>query len=618
MKPVGVAFFGSKISPRIPTINALATTGASVNELTTDSDSRVFLSTLPPGRRERRLALAVVLITAVAFICAAPFAKVQLPRVWAFIPVYESAVIVCDLLTAALLIGQHRILRSKALLVLATGYLLTAFTATAHLLTFPGVFSDTGWLGARSQSTAWLYVFWHASFPVVIIVYAWLKGDAAQMATHRERACAPAAFGAIALAALVAVAFALLATRGYDWLPQQLSGPPLAPRYTVAHAVVLTLTWSISLLALATLLRRRPHSVLDLWLMVVMCAWLFDITFAGVLNHSRFDLGFYAGRIYSLCAASFVLVMLTLENIDLYARVVQSLESERIERQRVQLQTVQLNEANALLEHRVASRTAALTEANRDLVNEVLERKRAQAALQHSREELRELASIGTSAREQENRRIARELHDELCQTLAASRLELQLVAERKALSAELAPVNSLLDEAVVATRRIAADLRPLVLDDLGLVAAAEWLAQNFRQRHGIECELIIEPPDLDLDEPQATAVFRIMQESLTNIGRHARASRATLSLTRHDDHVSLVVQDNGVGFDLSTPRKLNSFGLSGLRERAYLVAGEVSIRSSPGHGTSIDVRIPLPGAPAATRLDAALLHPEAGGARRP
>lgn len=304
--------------------------GGSVTELTTDS--RVFLSTLPPGRRERRLALAVVLITAVAFILAAPFAKVQLPRVWAFIPVYESAIVVCDLLTAALLIGQYRILRSKALLVLATGYLLTAFTATAHLLTFPGVFSDTGWLGARSQSTAWLYVFWHGSFPLVIIAYAWLKGDAAQKPTHRASACAAAILTAVAFAALVAIAFAILATRGYDWLPQQLSGPSLAPRYTAAHAIVLTLIWSISLLALATLLRRRPHSVLDLWLMVVMCAWLFDITFAGVLNHGRFDLGFYAGRIYSLCAASFVLVILTLENIDLYARVVQSLESERIER----------------------------------------------------------------------------------------------------------------------------------------------------------------------------------------------------------------------------------------------------------------------------------------------
>ena len=575
-----------------------------MNELTTDA--RVFLSTLPPERRERRLAVAVALITAIAFIAAAPFAKVQLPRVWAFIPVYESAAVICDLLTAALLLGQYRILRSKALLILASGYLLTAFTATAHLLTFPGVFSDTGWLGARGQSTAWLYVFWHGSFPLFVGAYAWFKGADTATRAPREGACAPAVLSGIAVAALVAVAFTLLATRGYDLLPPQLYGPPLAPRYTVAHGIVLGLIGSLSLLALAMLFWRRPHSVLDLWLMVVMCAWLFDISFAGVLNHSRFDLGFYVGRIYNLCAASFVLVVLTFENIALYARVVQALESERIERQRVQSQAVQLNEAKALLEQRVASRTAALTAANRDLLNEVLERKRAEAALEHSREEVRELAAIGTSAREQENRRIARELHDELCQTLAASRLELELVAERKALKADLAPVHMLLDEAVVATRRIAADLRPLVLDDLGLVAAADWLVQNFRQRHGIECELTVEPPDLDLQEPQATAVFRIMQESLTNIGRHAQASRATLSLTADDDHVLICVQDDGVGFDLSSPRKLNSFGLSGLRERAYLVAGEVSIESSPGHGTSIKVRIPRPVAQATAGLDVA------------
>lgn len=580
------------------------------------TDSRVFLSTLPPGRRERRLAIAVVLLTAVAFIAAVPFAKVQLPRVWAFIPVYESAVVVCDLLTAALLIGQYRILRSKALLVLATGYLLTAFTATAHLLTFPGVFSDTGWLGAHSQSTAWLYAFWHGSFPLVVIAYAWLKRDHASAGTQRAGACAPQIVAGIAFAICFAIAFAILATRGYAWLPPQLSGPPLAPRYTMAHHIVVAFIFSLSLLALVTLLSRRPHSVLDLWLMIVMCAWLFDIAFAGVLNHGRFDLGFYVGRIYSLCAASFVLVILTLENINLYARVVQALDRERIERQRAQSQTVQLNEANAQLEQRVTSRTAALTAANRDLLNEVLERKRAETALEHSREELRELASIGTSAREQENRRIARELHDELCQTLAASRLELELVSERKALKAELAPVHTLLDEAVVATRRIAADLRPLVLDDLGLVAAADWLAQNFRQRHGIECDLTVEPPNLDLEEPQATAVFRIMQESLTNIAKHAHASHATLSLTRNDDHVLLIVQDNGIGFDLSTPRKLNSFGLSGLRERAYLVAGEVSIESSPGHGTSIKVQIPLPIVRATDTSDAALLHPEPSAGR--
>ena len=575
-----------------------------MSELT--NHSQVFLSTLRAGRRERRLPIAVLLLTAFLFISAAPFAKIELPRVWAFIPVYESAVVVCDLLTSALLIGQYRILRSNALLVLATGYLLTAFTATAHLLTFPGVFSETGWLAARSQSTAWLYVFWHGSFPLVVIAYARLKREDEEMRRQREGAYTPAILAGFVFAALVAIAFAMLATRGYDWLPPVLSGPPLAPRYTVAHHIALAFILSLSLLALATLLLRRPHSVLDLWLMVVMCAWLFDIAFAGVLNHSRFDLGFYVARIYSLCAASFVLVVLTIENIDLYARVVQSLDSERIERARVQSQAVQLNEANALLEHRVALRTAALTASNRDLVNEVIDRKRAEAALERSREELRELAANATSAREQENRRIARELHDELCQTLAASRLELELVSERVGLQAELAPVHKLLDEAVGATRRIAADLRPLVLDDLGLVAAADWLVQNFRQRHGIECELIVDPPNLDLEEPQATAVFRIMQESLTNIGRHARASRATLSLARSEDEVLLVVRDNGAGFDISAPRKLNSFGLSGLRERAYLVAGDVSIESSLGCGTTIKVRIPLPATRATSTRDVA------------
>jgi two-component system sensor histidine kinase/response regulator len=276
------------------------------------SGGRSFLSTLPAGRGERRLAVAVVVVSAAIFLAAVPFAKVPLARVWAFIPIYQSALVVNDLITAVLLLGQFVFLRSRGLLLLAIGYLFTAFMAVAHLLTFPGLFSDTGLLRAGSQTTAWLYMFWHAGFPLVIAAYA--------LSTTPDRKLRPAgsALGIIvgSMAAVVAAvsALTLLATVGHDALPPIMLGH----RYTAVMIVVVASVWLSSLGALLLLWRRGHHTVLDLWLMVVMCAWLFDIALAAVLNSGRFDLGFYAGRFYGLLAASFVLAVLLLEAGRLY------------------------------------------------------------------------------------------------------------------------------------------------------------------------------------------------------------------------------------------------------------------------------------------------------------
>src|SRR3979490_747370 len=141
-------------------------------------ERRVFLSTLPAGRSERRLALVVVLASVVVFLAAAPFAKLPLAQIGAFIPIYESALVINDLITAVLLFGQFSILRSRALLVLASAYLFTAFMTIAHALTFPGLFAPTGLLGAGPQSTAWLYTFWHGGFPLAALAYAALKHEA--------------------------------------------------------------------------------------------------------------------------------------------------------------------------------------------------------------------------------------------------------------------------------------------------------------------------------------------------------------------------------------------------------------------------------------------------------
>jgi len=297
----------------------------------TSHDRGVFLSTLPAGRRERRLALTVLLVSGAIFLALAPFARRPLGQVWAFIPIYESALVVNDLVTAVLLFGQFSILRSRALRMLASAYLFTAFMTIAHALTFPGLFAPTGLLGAGPQSTAWLYMFWHSGFPLLVIGYALLKSPDAEAGRQPGRPIF-AVLGSAAAALVVAGAFTLLATAGQSWLPAIMRDN----HYTPAMTTVIALIWGLSLLALGILWRRRPHSVLDVWLMVVLCAWLFDIGLAVVLNAGRFDLGFYAGRIYGLLAASFVLVVLLLENGMLYARLVETHDSERRERQRAQ------------------------------------------------------------------------------------------------------------------------------------------------------------------------------------------------------------------------------------------------------------------------------------------
>jgi signal transduction histidine kinase len=239
------------------------------------------------------------------------------------------------------------------------------------------------------------------------------------------------------------------------------------------------------------------------------------------------------------------------------------------------------------------------------ILRDVTERVRAGAELRRSRDELRELASAAISVREQEKSRVARELHDELAQALTALKMDVNWLKERlpsgaEALSPKLESMQNMLDTTVKATRRISSDLRPLMLDDLGLIPATEWLVNNFTERSGIACEFAVDPPDLELQDPHATAIFRILQESLTNVVRHARATRVNITLDASNDELALRVRDNGCGFAAGDPRKPNSYGLVGLRERAYLLDGDIKIDTAPGNGTVIEVCIPWRKAPSA------------------
>jgi PAS domain S-box-containing protein len=279
------------------------------------NDRSTFLSTMPATQGDRTAALAIVGISAILFALAVPFAGVPLLQVPAFVASYQSALAVIDIITAVLLLSQFAVLRSRALLALSTGYLFTAAAALTHALTFPGLFTPTGLFGAGSQTTAWLYMVWHAGFPLFVLAYGWLKDS------NGDNRIAGSAAPAIAVSVLGVLAamtvFAWLATAHHGLLPVLLS----EGRYTTTMIGVVSFVWSLSFAALIALWFRKPHTVIDVWLMVTMCAWLFDIALSAIVNVARFDLGFYAGRIYGLLASSFVLAVLLAENVRLQANM---------------------------------------------------------------------------------------------------------------------------------------------------------------------------------------------------------------------------------------------------------------------------------------------------------
>jgi signal transduction histidine kinase/CheY-like chemotaxis protein len=286
-------------------------------------DQRVgFLSTVAPGRGEQRLALTVILLSVALFVPVIPFARIALPRIPAFIPSYEAALAINDLITAILLLGPFNRLRSRALLVLACGYLFDAIIIVAHALSFPGVFSESGLLGGDPQTTAWLYLFWHGGFPLFVLAYA-LLGERPGEESAVRGSTSRALLLAIGFVVSAAAASVLLATVGHDYLPVVMqSGGDYSLLITKGVSPAI---WLLSLLALGAVWRRQPRSTLDLWLIVVMSAWLLDVALSALVGSSRYDLGWYAGRIYGLLAATFVLGVLLIETYLLYGRLTDAL-----------------------------------------------------------------------------------------------------------------------------------------------------------------------------------------------------------------------------------------------------------------------------------------------------
>ena len=284
----------------------------------------ILLSTLPPSRGQEQLALVAASLLLAVFLVTLPFAHIQLGRIDVFIPIVATVMFLNDTITSALLFAQFAVLRSRALLVLATGYLFTGLVMIPYVLTFPGAFSSTGWLGAGPQSTVLISVFWRTGLPAFAIVYALLKRG--EPAIELARGSVRVAILASVIGVLCAVVgLTWLVTTRHDVLPEVMSNVLEANRiwnYVIAPGMLLLCAVAVALLW------ARRRSLLDFWLLVVVWAWLLATILSNLIE-SRFSVGWYASGIFMVSSATIVLIVLLSESTMMYARLALSVMAQR-------------------------------------------------------------------------------------------------------------------------------------------------------------------------------------------------------------------------------------------------------------------------------------------------
>lgn len=250
------------------------------------------------------------------------------------------------------------------------------------------------------------------------------------------------------------------------------------------------------------------------------------------------------------------------------------------------------------LEKLVEARTAKLSDINQQLTAEIADRKQIETRLRRYQEQLRRLSTHQEQVREHERTRIARELHDEFGQILYGLVLEIvalknKMSPDQKELKAKADYIRDILNQCLDTIRNICKDLRPNLLDDLGLCAAIDWQAREFQQRSGIACTVSIKPEEITATEETTNAIFRIFQETLTNVYRHSQGTNVKVELKDKPGELYFTVRDNGVGITEEQISDSKSFGLMGIRERIRSLNGEVSIKGTVNKGTTLVVRIP-------------------------
>ena len=233
------------------------------------------------------------------------------------------------------------------------------------------------------------------------------------------------------------------------------------------------------------------------------------------------------------------------------------------------------------------------------IARDITERKQAEEKLRRTSKLLRELATHLQSVREEERTIIAQEIHDELGQVLTVLKIQISLLAnklsnEQEPLKQKINSLAEMIDASVESVQKISAKLRPGILDELGLVAAIEWQAEEFEKLTDVKCSLVLPKEELILDKNKSTAIFRIFQEALTNIARHSQATKTQISLMNYQSNVFLEIQDNGKGITTDQIKDFKSLGIHGMKERAMVFGGQVYIEGISGKGTKVKVEIPI------------------------
>jgi signal transduction histidine kinase len=230
------------------------------------------------------------------------------------------------------------------------------------------------------------------------------------------------------------------------------------------------------------------------------------------------------------------------------------------------------------------------------IIREISGHKRMEAALRMSSEQMRDFAARLEAVREEERARVAREIHDELGQALTVLKLDLswlQSKSESAGLRKKMKSMIAHVDNTIDCVRRISSQLRPPILDDLGLIPAIDWHVKNFRKRTGIRTSIVSNVEDLDITMEASAVVFRVVQEALTNVVRHAKASRVRVALNLTGGLLRIVIEDNGCGMIANQESESKSLGIIGMKERITRLGGDFNIYSEPGKGTRLDVVIP-------------------------
>ncbi len=595
-----------------------------------------FLSSVSAYHEDRRRAFLVVSLSLLCFIGLISFARVPLVPVPAFIPLYQSALIINDTITAVLLFAQFSFVRSRALLILASAYLFTALVAALHLLTFPGLFAPTGLFGARPQSTAWLYMFWHGGFPLAVIAYALLKNSKTEKGQPSKLSVRANVLSGIVVAVVLACAFAALASTGHALLPEIMDGN----HYTSAYITVVSTVWLLSFLALATLWLQRPHAVLDLWLMVVMCAWIFDVGLSAVFNAGRFDLGFYAGRIYGLLAASYVLIVLLLETGQLYARFLQARlqHAKDLQKAHDDLERAYRGVTEEL-QHNVEELKAQqeeLEEKNEALGQQNMHIRRQAEELEKAKrltEEKARQLELSNKYKSEFMANMSHELRTPLNSLLILARslnqnedgnLTPEQVEEARVIYNDglelLSLINDILDLSKMEAGKVS-----IAPADTRLSAIAKKLSRQFQpiaRKAGVAFHLHLDerlPQAIRTDEQR---LKQILINLLSNAFKFTEAGAVTLDIhwARDEDpsrssaagRIAFSVTDTGIGIEQSKLEDIfeafqqedgsinRHYGGSGLglaiaRKLALLLGGEIRASSEKGRGSTFTLLLPLP-----------------------